>query len=101
MTEIWLYASAIFALANTTLIIVLLWLYSTSYRKIRSSFTAGLILFVAFFLAQNVAIIVFWFQLYQMVPTAIAVVDQASPYMTIINLAETIALISLVRISLK
>ncbi|MHB8566412.1 MAG: hypothetical protein ACYC7D_08745 [Nitrososphaerales archaeon] len=101
MIAIWLYTAAVFALANTVLIIILLWLYSTSFRKIRSNFTAGLIIFVAFFLVQNIAIIVFWLQLYDLVPTAIQIVDAASPYMTVINLVETIALVSLVRISLK
>jgi|SRR5579875_1142467 len=101
MTDVWLYAAAVFALVNTVLIVILLWLYSSSFRKIRSTFTAGLIVFALFFLIQNVAIIVFWYQLYSLVPTAIQIVDAASPYMTVINLVETVALLSLVRISLK
>jgi hypothetical protein len=101
MTEIWLYAAAVFALANTVLIIILLSLYSSSFRKIRSSFTAGLILFALFFLLQNIAIIIFWYQLYNLVPTATAIVEAASPYMTVINLIETIALAILVRVSMK
>jgi hypothetical protein len=102
MTEIWLYAAAVFALANTVLIIILLSLYSSSFRKIRSSFTIGLILFALFFLIQNIAIIIFWYQLYSLVSTpAITIVDAASPYMTAINLIETIALAVLVRVSMK
>ena len=60
----------------------------------------GLIVFAVFFLLQNVAIIIFWFQLYQLGPT-VAIVNSASPYMTVINLVETIALISLVRVTMK
>jgi hypothetical protein len=48
MSLIWLYAAAIFALINTVLITFLLSLYSTSYRKVRSTFTVGLIIFVLF-----------------------------------------------------
>jgi hypothetical protein len=101
MTDVWLYAAAVFALANTVLILILVSLYWSSFRKIRSPFALGLILFAVFFLLQNVAIIIFWFQLYNLVPTASAIVNSASPYMTVINLVETIALISLVRVSLK
>jgi hypothetical protein len=101
MADVWLYIAAVFALANTVLIIILVSLYSSSFRKIRSPFTMGLILFAVFFLLQNVAIIVFWFQLYQLAPTSVAIVNSASPYMTVINLVETIALISLVRVTIK
>ncbi|HYB03265.1 MAG TPA: hypothetical protein VED17_02305 [Nitrososphaerales archaeon] len=100
MTEVWLYIAAVFALANTVLIIILVALYSSSFRRIRSPFTMGLIVFAVFFLLQNVAIIIFWFQLYQLGPT-VAIVNSASPYMTVINLVETIALISLVRVTMK
>jgi hypothetical protein len=101
MADVWLYIAAVFALANTVLIIILVSLYSSSFRKIRSPFTMGLILFAVFFLLQNVAIIIFWFQLYQLAPTSAAIVNSASPYMTVINLVETIALISLVRVTIK
>jgi len=101
MTDVWLYASAVFALANTALIIILVSLYASSFRKIRSPFALGLILFAVFFLLQNIAIIIFWYQLYSLVPTASNIVNSASPYMTIINLVETIALISIVRVSMK
>jgi len=100
MTDICLYAAAVFALANTVLIVILLVLYSSSFRKIRSSFTIGLIFFALFFLVQNIAIIIFWYQLYSLGP-AVAIVNAASPYMTVINLVETIGLISIVRVSMK
>jgi hypothetical protein len=101
MADVWLYVSAVFALANTVLILILVSLYASSFRKIRSPFTLGLILFAVFFLIQNIAIIVFWFQLYSLGPSFTAIVDSASPYMTVINLVETVALISIVRVSMK
>jgi|SRR5579862_1277764 len=100
MTDIWLYVSAVFALANTVLIVILLALYSSSFRKIRSPFTIGLIFFALFFLVQNIAIIIFWYQLYSLGP-AVPIVNAAAPYMTVINLLETIGLISIVRVSMK
>ena len=101
MEDLFLYVAAFFALANTVLIVVLLLLYSGSLRKVRSSFTLGLLVFAVFFLMQNIAIIVFWFWLYTMVSTAASVVNTASPYMTVINAVETIALIILVHTTMK
>ena len=101
MDQTWLYASAVFALANTVLIVVLLALYLSSFRKVRSTFTIGLIVFALFFLVQNLAIIVFWYQLFTLAPSAGAIVEEASPYMAVINLVETFALASLVRVSMK
>ena len=101
MQDLWLYVSAIFALANTLLIVILIVLYSGSLKRIRSPFTLGLLVFALFFLIQNISIIVFWDWLYNMVPTAQSVVDIASPYMTVINAVETVALISLVRTTMK
>lgn len=100
MTDVWLYVAAVFALANTVLILILVSLYFSSFRKIRSPFALGLIVFAVFFLIQNVAIIVFWYQLYQLGPT-VSIVNSASPYMTLINFVETIALLSIVRVSMK
>jgi hypothetical protein len=101
LVAIWIFVSAGFALLNTVLILVLLWLYSSNYRKIRTTFTMGLMLFVVFFLAQNLAIIILWYQLYSISTIASAVVNSAAPYMTIINSVETVALLSLLRISVK
>ena len=101
MTDVWLYVAAVFALANTVLIVILVSIYTSSFRKIRSPFALGLILFAVFFLIQNLAIIIFWYQLYQLAPSAVAIVNSASPYMTVINLVETVALISIVRVSMK
>lgn len=96
-----MFVAAGFALLNTVLILALLWLYSANYRRIRTTFTLGLILFVIFFLAQNLSIIVLWYQLYAIAPIATAIVDTAAPYMTVINVVEAVALLSLVRVSMK
>jgi len=101
MVAIWMFVAAGFALVNTVLILALLWLYTTNYRRIRTTFTLGLILFIVFFLAQNLFIIILWYKLYNVASVAGAIVDTAAPYMTIINLVETIALLSFVRVSLK
>jgi hypothetical protein len=101
MVAIWLFVAAAFALLNTVLILILIWVYFTNLRKIRTSFTLGLILFAIFFLAQNITIIFLWEKLYSIAPEATAIVNTAAPYMTIINVAETIALAVLVRVSLE
>jgi hypothetical protein len=96
-----MFVAAGFALANTVLILILLGLYSSSARKIRTTFTLGLILFAIFFLAQNISIVILWYQLYQIAPSATAIVNTAAPYMTVINAVESFALIILVAVTLR
>ena len=55
-----LWASAIVAFANIAMTLVLLGLYTGTYRKVKSSFTLGLLLFGTFFVVLNLAILVFW-----------------------------------------
>jgi len=45
--------AALFSAINVLLLIGLLWIYATSFRKIRAEFTAGLLFFAALFLVQN------------------------------------------------
>jgi hypothetical protein len=45
--------AAIFSAVNVLLLIGLIWIYSSSFRKIRAQFTAGLLFFAALFLVQN------------------------------------------------
>jgi hypothetical protein len=101
MVTLWMFVAAGFALLNTALILVLVALFSSNLRKIRTMFTFGLILFVVFFLAQNLFIIVLWYQLYSIAPAYGSVVDVAAPYMTVINAVETVSLGSLVVVSSK
>ena len=97
----WMFVAAGFALENTVLILILLGLYYSSARKVRTTFTLGLILFTIFFLAQNISIVVLWYQLYSIAPAAEPIVDTAAPYMTVINAVETLALSILIAVSLS
>jgi hypothetical protein len=79
--------------------LALLGIYLGTYRKIKSSFTMGLVLFGSFFVVLNLAILVFWLFLYQ--NSAASLVDQASVYMLIINVGEALALANLLRVTWK
>ena len=98
-----LWASAIVAFANIAMTIALLWLYAGTYRRIRSSFTMGLLLFGIFFVVLNLAILVFWLFLYQMfsTPSLESFVEQSSLYMFFVNLGEALALANLLRVTWK
>ena len=53
MPEMMLQAAALFSLANILLLIGLIIVYGNSFRKIKASFTAGLLFFAGLFLLQN------------------------------------------------
>ena len=44
---------AFFSLLNVILLIGLIWIYLSSFRKVRAQFTLGLVFFAALFLVQN------------------------------------------------
>ena len=94
-----LWLAAVVAFVNIAMTLVLLGIYLGTYRKIRSSFTMGLVLFGMFFVVLNLAILVFWLFLYQ--NSAAALVDQASFYMLLVNIGEALALANLLRVTLK
>ena len=96
-----LWASAVVAFANIAMTLVLLAIYAGTYRKIRSSFTLGLVLFGSFFVVLNLAILVFWLFLFQNVGSAAGFVDQASTYMLVVNIGEALALANLLRVTWK
>ena len=98
-----LWASAIVAFANIAMTLALLVLYVGTYRKIRSSFTLGLLLFGTFFVILNLAILVFWLFLFQNFGSATlgGFVEQASLYMFFVNLGEALALANLLRVTWK
>src|SRR5437660_12834371 len=79
--------------------LLLLAIYVGTYRKIRSSFTLGLVLFGSFFVILNLSILVFWLFLFQNVnvSSATALVDQASFYMLLVNIGEALALSNHIR----
>jgi len=94
-----LWLAAVVAFVNIAMTLVLLGIYLWTYRKIRSSFTMGLVLFGMFFVVLNLAILVFWLFLYQ--NSAAALVDQASFYMLLVNIGEALALANLLRVTWK
>jgi hypothetical protein len=98
-----LWASAIVAFANIAMTLVLLGIYIGTYRRIRSSFTLGLVLFGSFFVILNLSILVFWLFLFQNVNVSSAtnLVDQASFYMLLVNVGEALALSNLLRVTWK
>ena len=98
-----LWASAVVAFANIAMTLVLLAVYIGTYRRIRSSFTLGLVLFGSFFVILNLSILVFWLFLFQNVnvSSATTLVDQASFYMLLVNVGEALAISNLLRITWK
>ena len=53
MDETMAQVAAFFSTANVLLLMGLLWIYASSFRKVRAEFTAGLLFFAALFLVQN------------------------------------------------
>jgi hypothetical protein len=94
-----LWLAAVVAFANIAMTLILLGIYLGTYRRVRSSFTLGLVLFGAFFVILNLAILVFWLFLYQ--NSAASLVDQASFYMLLVNIGEALALSNLLRVTWK
>ncbi len=94
-----LWLAAVVAFVNIVMTLILLAIYLGTYRKIRSTFTMGLVLFGSFFVVLNLAILVFWLFLYQ--NSAVTLVDQASIYMLLINIGEALALANLLRVTWK
>lgn len=98
-----LWAAALVAFANIAMTLALLTIYTGTYRKVRSSFTLGLLLFGAFFLLLNLAVLVFWLFLFQNSASTVleSFVDQSSVYMLLLNVGEALALANLLRVTWK
>jgi hypothetical protein len=97
----WMNVAAVFAIVNVVLVGLLIFAYVQSWRKVRSGFTVSLIVFGAFFLIQNLVIIIFWYVLYTLAPSAQPIVIAGAPYLTAINAMEAIGLASLTRSTWK
>ena len=95
----WMNVAAVFAFLNVAFVILLVAFYFQSWRRIRSSLSLSLMSFALFFLIQNGVIIVFWYVLYGLVPSAQDIVVAAAPYLVAINALESLALANLVRIT--
>ncbi len=98
---LWMNVAAVFAFANIAFVLLLIFLYLQGWRKLPSGFTFGLLVFAVFFLLQNLVVVVFWYTLYGLVPSAQPIVVAAAPYLTLINLMEAVALGNLVRVTLR
>jgi hypothetical protein len=96
-----LWASAVVAFANIAMTLALLAVYLSTYGKVKSSFTLGLVLFGSFFVVLNLTILVFWLFLFENVTSAASFVDQASTYMLLVNTGEALALANLLRVTWK
>jgi hypothetical protein len=81
--------------------LALLAIYVGTYGKVKSSFTLGLVLFGSFFVVLNLSILVFWLFLFENVSSASSLVDQASAYMLLVNVGESLALANLLRVTWK
>ena len=95
----WMNVAAVFAFVNVALVLVLFGLYFQSWRRVHSRLSIALMTFAGFFLIQSFVIIVFWFILYGLVPAAQDIVTAAAPYLTAINVLESIALVNLIRVT--
>jgi len=97
----WMNVAAFIAFVNVILVMLLIYAYAESWRKVRSGFTASLVVFAVFFLIQNIVIITFWYVLYSLVPSSQSIVEGAAPYLTAINGMEAIGLGFLTRSTWK
>ncbi len=98
-----LWAAAAVAFLNIAMTLILLGIYVGTYRKVRSSFTLGLLLFGSFFVLLNLSVLIFWLFLYQnsTSTTLQGFVEQASFYMLLLNIGEALALSNLLRVTWK
>jgi len=53
LNETMAQVAALFSAINVLLLLALLWIYGSSFRKVKAEFTVGLLFFAALFLAQN------------------------------------------------
>ena len=94
-------AAAGAAITNIGLLAVIIATYIQNARLIKSYFTYGLILVASLFIAQNIVIVAFWFNLYTAGPAIRNIVDAAAPYLFAINVAQTAGLSILLWITRK
>ena len=59
--ELLMSITTIFTLVSSFLLVGLLYIYAKNLRKIKSKFTAGLFIFAALFLLQNLVSLYFYF----------------------------------------
>ena len=96
---LWLSAAAAFV--DIGLVLGILIIYGQSYRKVRSPFTLGLLLFGVFLVVLLLAVLGFWLFLFTTVASAAPFVETASMWLFVINGAMAIALGNLLRVTWK
>ncbi len=84
-----------FRLVNLVLLAYLIYFYSRSFRKIRSSFTTGLLFFSAILFLQNLSAVFF------RLLSGADISDEVSVQNTVLNLMQAMGLSSLVYITRK
>jgi len=94
-------ASAVIAFINIGLLLILSRVYIQNHRYLKSYYTLGLVIFVFLFIGLNAAIVGLWFFLFSNATIAELFVDQAMGWVLIINLAQFVGLVSLIRITFK
>lgn len=77
------------------LLLGLIWIYGSSFRKIRAEFTAGLLFFAALFLAQNLM------ALYSYVTMFMYFASGVGPFVLMITIAQTAGLAVLLWMSIR
>ncbi|MGC9518024.1 MAG: hypothetical protein ACP5C3_10070 [Methanomicrobiales archaeon] len=87
------YASALVNVANICLLLALLYVYIRSYRRLKSNFTLGLMLFAFLLLLQNTFFLMFF-----ILQTGFRGPGMGVPLLTI-NSTQLIALIILLKIT--
>ncbi|MDP9490441.1 MAG: hypothetical protein M3P28_09640 [Thermoproteota archaeon] len=94
-------AAAVAAIVNIGLLCVIIYTYIQNIRLIKSYFTYGITIVAAFFIIQNIVIVIFWSNLYMAGPSIKNIVDAAAPYLFVINIAQSIGLAVLLWITRK
>ena len=93
--EFEMQATFVLTIINIILLLILGWIYGTSWLKIKSSFTTGLLMFTLIFLLQNLTS--FYFYVTEMP----YFVDMVSMHVLILTSLQTLALVIMVAISWK
>lgn len=95
MAEMMLETAAMFSFVNILLLVGLLAVYGSGFRKIRAQFTAGLLFFTGFFLLQNLI------ALYSYLTMFMYFAPGAGTLVLTITVAQTAGLVVLLWTSLR
>jgi hypothetical protein len=95
MPQMMLEAAAVLSLANIVLLIGLIIVYGSSYRKIKAAFTAGLLFFAGVFLLQNLV------AFYSYVAMFMYYASGVEMFVMVITAAQTAGLAVLLWMSLR